>query len=237
MSNGFIADLDGFVYADELVRAVGRVIGGRPKTKTAAKDQLQNLLANEPQNLEQHLRAVLGELLAEDLGRWSKEKLGSRMNKPQAVNALAAWYAGVSSHQSSTIERSRSMLTPVPASAAAGRAVALYCEDKKPTTREDYFKIDLGRTKGDLHVKGPCPSCGAGQEFEDATKRQVGTVAKVIGGLLSQPVKTLSEMFTSAECMEMSCSKCGFGVTICGHCDQINPHTITKCAWCGHNML
>lgn len=202
MSNEFIGDLDGYVYADELIRTVDRVTGGRPRSRHTAKGQLQ-----------------------------------IRLNKDQAVNALAAWYAEASCHQTSPLQQSRPTAVPAAEHVTVPRAMARYFEDEKPTTRKEYFNISLDRTKQELCVKGPCPSCGTDQQFAAATKRQAGAVAKVIGGLLSQPVRTLSDMFTSTDCAEMSCSRCDFGVTICGQCDQINPHTATRCTWCGHNML
>jgi hypothetical protein len=234
MTESFITDFDGFVYAEELVRAVQHVTGDRPKSKAAAKQHLQAFLAREPGELEQHLKAVLNELLAEDLARWSKERLGIKMTKAQAIGALAAWYAG---SKSSEREQQPVEMTRAPTATTSARAAAQYFEDNTATTRADYYKLDLQRDKGELRVEGVCPSCGAHHEFVHATKRQVGAVARVLGGLFSEPVKTVADMFTSAESIEMSCSQCQFGVTICGHCDQINAHDATKCTWCGHAIL
>jgi hypothetical protein len=151
-----------------------------------------------------------------------------------------AGHASTVDKQSVTVAMSDVLTVPTrrpdDASAQKQRLAARYFEDGRPTTRADYLEIN-GRTKGDLEIHGPCPSCGTRQQFEDATKRQVGTVAKVIGGLFSQPVKTLAEMLTSADCIEMSCSQCRFGVSICGHCDQINTHEVRKCSWCGYDIL
>lgn len=233
----------GVADAEEAMNAVKATTSTRPKTKAAANSELESLLRGAgPQEAATIAATALSRLRADGVTSWAG-RLGEKVTRRDDGAAVIMRHYFGGEGRSIAKPACKPEMTPprepvaTPAQAARRRE-ARYFEDSKPTTRQDYHRVEINRlSKGELHVKGACPSCGAVQEFSDATKRQLGSVASVFGGHFTSPMKTLADVFTSAEGMEMSCSKCSFGVTICGHCDQINSHNIKECSWCGNAML